>query len=77
MLGLAGCPQSGEDMKGVGTGAAQVLEGVGGRPAWVASVGQERLPDVSFISILSGSGISRGVGDPGRPAGRGAPDSVD
>jgi hypothetical protein len=77
VLGLAGCPQSGEELRGVGTGAVQVLDGVGGRLAWVASVGQERLPDVSFIPILSGSGISRGAGDPGRPAGRGAPDSAD
>eukprot|EP00972_Heterocapsa_arctica_P066235 9771225-Heterocapsa_arctica.AAC.1 len=77
MLGLSGCPRSGEGLGGVGTGGTQVLEGVRGRPAWVVIVGQARLPDGSFIINLSGSGISRGAGDPGRPAGRGTPDAVD
>eukprot|EP00972_Heterocapsa_arctica_P036786 5415763-Heterocapsa_arctica.AAC.1 len=31
----------------------------------------------SPIPLLVGSYISRGAGDPGRPAGRGAPDAVD
>eukprot|EP00972_Heterocapsa_arctica_P092141 13590056-Heterocapsa_arctica.AAC.1 len=59
----------------VGTGMAQALEGVVGRFACANIVGQDHLSDGLSSIISSGSGTSRGAGDPGRLAGRGAPDA--